>query len=595
MPDPIVNDFSLRIATANGTGSQTSNMIIFRSLFHMGLAASAKNLFPSNISGLPTWYQLRVSPQGHQGRKESWEVLLALNPATLGDDLAELPRGGVVIDNADLKTPAEAFDGSIRYPVPFDTLARKEVADARLRPKLKNLIYVGVVAELFGLEHESIRAAIESMFSLKREVVESNWAACKIGIDYARECLEKRDPYRFERAQQTEGRIFIDGNEAAALGVIFGGCTVIAWYPITPATSLAESMVPHLHRLRTDEDGRRIFSVVQAEDEIAAIGIALGAGWAGARAMTSTSGPGISLMSENLGFGYYAEIPCVVFDVQRVGPSTGLPTRTQQSDILQVAFHSHGDTRFPMLFPADIGECFQLSWRAFDIAERHQIPVVVMSDLDLAMNTWVGDPFEYPDRPIDRGKLLTDDLIRSLDRWGRYLDIDGDGIPYRTVPGLAKDPRAAHLTRGSGHNEAAEYSEDDGDYQRNLDRIARKVDGLIGDLPEPVLRGGTEGALGVIAYGSSDAAVVEALADRGDSIPYLRLRAFPFHEAVGEFLRGRERILVVEQNQQGQLAQLLRMSYPESATKIDSACYYGGLPLSAAFVGRALADSLQKV
>ncbi|MEE8141939.1 MAG: 2-oxoacid:acceptor oxidoreductase family protein, partial [Planctomycetota bacterium] len=425
MSDRVINNFSMRIATPNGTGSQTSNLILYMTLFHMGLAASAKNLFPSNIAGLPTWYQIRVSPQGYQGRREKWQILLALNPATVAQDLKEIEPGEVVIYNSDGKLAESMFEGLVTYPVPFDTLARKNISDAKLRPKLRNLIYVGVVAELFGLPLDSVKTAIHSLFRSKEQVVEMNWKAFELGIRYAREHLPKNDPYWFQAANQTEGKIYIDGNEAAALGTVFGGCTVVTWYPITPASSLAESLIPEFKRLRRDEDGRHRYAMVQAEDELAALGMALGASWAGARAMTSTSGPGISLMGENFGLGYYAEIPCVLFDVQRVGPSTGLPTRTQQSDLLQVAHHSHGDTRFPMLFPNGPTEAFELSWKAFDIADRFQIPIVVMSDLDIAMNNWVCEPLEYPDRPFDRGKILTEAELGKLEKWGRYLDVDG--------------------------------------------------------------------------------------------------------------------------------------------------------------------------
>ncbi|MCI0652631.1 MAG: 2-oxoacid:acceptor oxidoreductase subunit alpha [Planctomycetes bacterium] len=595
MSKSVVNDFTLNIATPNGTGSQTSNTIIFRALYHMGIAAAAKNLFPSNIQGLPTWFSIRVSAGGWQARAEQCEILLTLNPATWNQDIANHPRGGVIVDNTDYKIPESRFEGYVRYSVPFESLALKHLRDAKLRPKLKNLIYVGVVAQLFGIEEESVQATIRAMFANKQELFDVNWEACKIGIDYAKENLKKQDPYRFARANQTAGKILIDGNDACGLGAVYGGCTAFTWYPITPASSLGEAVIEFFRKYRTEKDGTRNYAVVQAEDELAAIGMVLGAGWAGARAATSTSGPGISLMGENFGYGYYAEIPAVVFDVQRVGPSTGLPTRTQQSDLLLVAFHSHGDTSFPMLIPANAAECFEFAWRAFDVADRYQTPVVVMSDLDLGMNTWVSEPLVYPDRPFDRGKILTPEKLAQLEKWGRYKDVDGDGIPYRSIAGRTQDSRFSYFTRGSGHDENAVYSESDQVYARNLDRLARKIRGTVQVLPEPVLAGKGNAEVGIIAFGSTDHAVREALAANETAADYLRLRAYPFHDSVGEFIAGHDRVVVIEQNQQGQMAQLLRMALPEHAPKIESITYYGGLPLSAAFVARALNGTLAKV
>ncbi len=590
MAEPIINDFSLRIATANGTGSQTSNLIIYRALFHMGLAPSSKNLFPSNIAGLPTWYQIRVSPKGWQARRDNWQVLLPLNPATLVDDLNECGPGTVVIDNANHKGGVDDawFEGKLRYSVPFDSVAREGISDAKLRPKLKNLIYVGVVAELIGIPKDSVRAAIESVFPNKPAVSDLNYEAAQLGMTYASENFTEACPYQVEPAEQTQGKIIIEGNDAAALGCLFGGVSVVAWYPITPASSLAESLIGHLHRIREkDADGKNRFIVIQAEDELAAVGMALGSGWGGTRSMTSSSGPGISLMSENLGLGYFAEIPTVIFDVQRVGPSTGLPTRTQQSDLMLVAFQSHGDTRFPMLLPANPQEAFEFSCQAFDLAEFYQTPIFVLSDLDLGMNLWVTDPPEYPEAPIDRGKLATDEVIANSKDWGRYLDIDGDGVPYRTVPQKTTDPRTAHLTRGSGHDEKGRYSESPEVYTRNLDRLARKIDGTVDRMPAPILTAG-EGDVGLIAFGTTHYAMEEALDGLDKPLPYLRVRSWPFHEAVAEFIRAHERVVVVEQNQQGQLAQLLRIAYPKLAPKVESALYYGGLPLCASFVRGAI-------
>lgn len=598
MVDRVVNDFSIRIATPNGTGSTSANDIIFRSLFHMGFAASAKNLFPSNIQGLPTWYQLRLSPHGYQARRESWEVLLALNPATLGADLDESAPGTAVLFNSDSSLADGREEQFTCYGIPLDTLSRKNIKDAKLRPKLRNMIYVGALAELIGIEIGSIEAAIRSVFRSKQKVVDLNLEVVQLGADYIREHCEKRDPYVLERTNQTEGKIIIDGNEAAALGAVFGGCSVATWYPITPASSLTEAFIPHADRLRTNEDGTKNVAVIQSEDELAAIGMALGAGWAGARSMTATSGPGISLMGENMGLGYFAEIPTVVFDISRVGPSTGMPTRTQQSDLLQVAFLSHGDTRFPMLFPATPHEAFELSWQAFDAADRLQTPVVVMSDLDLGMNTWVDTEMEYPDRPIDRGKVLTDEKLAELENWGRYRDVDGDGIPWRSVAGNMESPQAAYFTRGSGHDENARYTESDEVYSRNLDRLARKIDGAVNYLPAPVFEGDPNSTFGILAFGSSHTPIREALdsADaKGLSYGYLRIRSWPFHDEVESFLARSERVVVVEQNQQGQMAALLKMSFPQHAAKLEGARYFGGLPLSASFVEREVISRLEGV
>lgn len=593
MGNSVVNDFSLRIATANGTGSQTSNNLIFRTLFRMGLAANTKNLFPSNIQGLPTWYQIRVSPEGHQVRTEAWQVLVALNAATLDQDLRELPKGQVIIDNADFKRADENFEGWIRYSVPFDTLARKEIKDAKLRPRLKNMIYVGVIAELFGLDETCLRESLTQIFRGKEKVVDVNWEALQLGVQYVRDNFKKEDPYSFAKADQTAGKVAMDGNDAAALGVLYGGCSVVAWYPITPASSLAESLIGHAKRLEK-ETGKRQLAVLQAEDELAAVGMALGAGWAGARSMTSTSGPGISLMGENMGLGYYAEIPTVIFNVQRVGPSTGLPTRTQQSDLLQAAYLSHGDTRFPILLPSDPKEAFELSWRAFDYAERFQVPVFFLSDLDLGMNAWVGEPPVYPETPVDRGKVITDEMLQKMEKWGRYLDVDGDGIPWRSVPGKTQDPRAVFFTRGSGHNEMAAYTEDSETYARNLDRLVRKIDSMGNALPAPVPGGHAAAKVGVIAYGSTDPALQEALETYPGQFAYLRVRGYPFHDDVERFMETKDKVVVIEQNQQGQMAQLLRSDYPQLASRIVSEVYYAGMPLSADFCRGALEQHVTK-
>ena len=587
----VVNDFSINIATPNGTGSQTSNGVLLRSLFHMGILPVAKNLFPSNIQGLPTWFQFRVSPGAWRSPRNESDILVIMNPATAIDDLKKHKRGAVVIDNSDYKVPESAFEGFVRYPVPIDTIVGAEIRDAKLRPKLKNLVYVGVVAELFGIDDASITAALESMFPGKAPVVEVNMQACQLGRNYVRENHTKSDPYTFEPAEQTRDKILVDGNQAAALGSIYGGCSFVAWYPITPSSSVVDGLVPHIRKLRRREDGTCQYAIVQSEDELAAAGMTLGAGWAGARAMTATSGPGISLMAENLGFGFFAEIPCVIMDVQRVGPSTGLPTRTQQGDLLEVAHLSHGDTIFPMLFPCDPTETFEFSWRAFDIAYRYQTPLFLMLDLDLGMNHWVCDPFVYPDTPIDHGKVISDEQLASAEfkEWGRYKDMDGDGIPWRSIPGQNKDPRAAYFTRGSGHDEYARYTEDAAAYERLIARLNRKVLGATRHLPAPVRSGAADAKVGVIGYGTSHSAIAEALEERSD-LSYLRVRSFPFHDEVRDYIAAHDKVHVVEQNEQGQLLQLLRQYFPEFSTRLHKAVYFGGLPLSCDTVRELLAD-----
>src|SRR3954471_9282434 len=468
----IINDFSIQVATVNGSGSQTANLVLLRSLFQMGVPVSGKNMFPSNIAGLPTWYTIRANKDGYVGRKKEIDFLVAMNVETAREDVLSLESGAAVLYDEPLKLSA-LRDDLVFYAVPFDKIVAQVCHDAKLRRLVKNMIYDGVLSRLLNIDLSEMEHALRRQLGKKTKAIELNLAALEAGSAFAQEHLVKRDPYWVERMNETAGMILVEGNAAAAVGCMMAGVTVIAWYPITPSSSLPETLISYMKKYRIDRDtGKATFAIVQAEDEIAAIGMVVGAGWAGARAMTSTSGPGISLMSEFAGLAYYAEVPGVVFDIQRVGPSTGLPTRTAQGDISFAALLSHGDTKQILIMPASVEECFEMAQDAFDLAERFQQLVFVMSDLDLGMNTWMSAPFTYPERVYDRGKVLTAENVKELGAdWGRYRDVDGDGIPYRTLPATGMP---SYFTRGSGHNEKGQYSERPDDYQRNVDRLARK-------------------------------------------------------------------------------------------------------------------------
>jgi 2-oxoglutarate/2-oxoacid ferredoxin oxidoreductase subunit alpha len=580
----IVNDFSIEVATVNGSGSQSSNNVLMRSIFRMGIPVSGKNLFPSNIAGLPTWFTIRASRRGFIGRKKEVDILVAMNPQTAREDVESLDPGRVVLYEEKLRLDRVRND-LVFYPVPFNDLARGLVDDSRLRKLVANMVYVGALARLLSIPMEEVHGAVAHWFQAKSKAIDLNTRAADAGAEYAAENLTKLDPYRLERMDATRGKILIDGNTAAALGCVFAGVTVSTWYPITPSSSLAEALTGYLERFRRDPDtGLATYAVVQAEDELAALGIALGAGWTGARAMTATSGPGISLMAEFAGFGYFAEIPCVVFDVQRIGPSTGLPTRTSQGDVLSLYHLSHGDTKHPVLFPADMEECFQMAYEAFDLAERFQQPVFVATDLDLGMNNWMSDPFPYPSTPLRRGKVLGREELDRIGEFGRYRDVDGDGIPYRTLPGT-DHPLAAYFTRGSGHNERAAYSERPEDYERLVDRLKRKLDTARDAVPQPIVGLRDQARIGLVAYGSSDVAVEESLvqleAEAGIAASYFRIRALPLTSHLRDFLERHDRIYVVEQNRDGQMADLVMLESPRCAAKIRKILHYNGLPIDA--------------
>lgn len=577
------NDLTIRAATVNGSGSQSANLVLTNAIFRMGIPVAPKNVFPSNIEGLPTWFDVRVTPQGYQCRSRAIDLLVALNPATWKSDVASVVPGGIVIHEAAF---AAASRDDVRFlPVPFGKLAKEHVSDGAMRKYLTNMIYVGVLAQLVGVEEPALEAALQAQFRRKPAAVTTNLEAIRLGIAYAREHFAGETiPARLERMSgMTEHRMLMDGNTAAALGCVMAGCTVAAWYPITPSSSLCETFIQYAKRYRTREDGSCAAAIVQAEDELAAIGMVFGAGWAGARAMTSTSGPGLSLMAEFAGLGYYAEIPGVVFDVQRAGPSTGLPTRTAQGDLAFAYTLSHGDTKHVVLLPADVGEAYEFAMQAFDLADRLQTPVFVLSDLDLGMNLWMSEPLHYPDRPFDRGKVLDAAALENVESWGRYRDVDGDGIPYRTLPGT-EHPNAGFFTRGSGHDEQARYTENADVYAGNLDRLTRKHDTARSLVPQPAMD--EQGArIGIIAFGTTHHAVVEArdrLRDRGIETDYLRVRALPLGAEVLAFVQRHDRVYVVEQNRDGQLAAILRTEFPGAAAdRLTSVRHYNGVPIDA--------------
>ena len=587
----VVNDLSIQVATVNGSGSQTANLVLLRSIFQMGVPVSGKNMFPSNIAGLPTWYTIRANHQGYVGRKKEVDFLVAMNPETAREDVLTLAPGAAVLYDEPLKLNA-LRDDVVFYPVPFDKLVAEVCKDAKLRRLVKNMIYDGVLSKLLNVDLGQMEHALRKQMGKKLKAIELNLAALEAGSAYTAGHLAKQDPYWIEPMDKTRGMILVEGNEAAAFGCMMAGVTVCAWYPITPSSSLPETLIQLMKKHRHEADGKATYAIIQAEDEIASIGMVIGAGWAGARAMTSTSGPGISLMGEFAGLAYYAEVPGVVFDIQRVGPSTGLPTRTAQGDILSTALLSHGDTKQIMLIPGSVEECYTMAMEAFDLAERFQCLVFVMSDLDLAMNTWMSGTFEYPDRPIDRGKVLDAEILKRIGEWGRYKDVDGDGIPYRTIPG---SDMPAYFTRGSGHNEKGQYSERPDDYVNNMDRLRRKFETARQHVPKPDVRHEAEAEIGIIGYGTSHWAIDESRAqlDRefGLRTGYLRLRAYPFTSELEEFLDRYPRIYVVEQNRDAQMLGLMRLDCPpERVARLRSVLHYSGLPIDA----RSVTDSIEE-
>jgi 2-oxoglutarate/2-oxoacid ferredoxin oxidoreductase subunit alpha len=586
----VINDFSIQVATVNGSGSQTANLVLLRSIFQMGVPVSGKNMFPSNIAGLPTWYTIRANLNGYVARKKEIDFLVAMNVETGREDVLSLSPGAAVLYDEPLKLNV-LRDDLVFYPVPFDKLVAEVCKDAKLRRLVKNMIYDGVLAKLINVDLAQMEHALRRQLGKKTKAIELNLAALEAGFAFAGEHLVKRDPFWVEPMNKTGGMVLVEGNAAAALGCMMAGVTVIAWYPITPSSSLPETLISYMKKYRIDKTtGKATFAIVQAEDEIAAIGMVIGASWAGARAMTSTSGPGISLMSEFAGLAYYAEVPAVVFDIQRVGPSTGLPTRTAQGDILKAATLSHGDTKQMLLLPASVEECYTMAMTAFDLAERFQAPVFVMSDLDLAMNTWMSPTFTYPDTPVDRGKVLDAETVQRLGEWGRYRDVDGDGIPYRSIPGTGMP---AYFTRGSGHNDKGQYSERPDDYVHNMERLARKFDTARQYVPKPVVADLAGADIAIVGYGTSHFAIEESrdqlAREAGVSCAYLRLRAYPFTEELGSFIDRYKRVYVVEQNRDAQMLGLMRLELDASRiAKLRSVLHYNGLPIDA----RSISDEI---
>ncbi len=587
----IVNDMSIQVATVNGSGSQSSNTVLLRSIFQMGVPVSGKNMFPSNIAGLPTWYTIRANNNGYIGRKKEIDFLVAMNPETAQEDTLSLAPGASVLYDEPLALH-KLRDDLLFYAVPYDKLVAAVCPEAKLRKLVKNMVYVGVVAQLLTIDMAEVEKAIRKQFAKKVKAANLNLAAAQAGFDYAKTSLKKLGVFYIERMDKTAGKIIIDGNSAAALGCMFAGCTVVTWYPITPSSSLVETMIEYMKEYRIGPDGKATFAIVQAEDELAAIGMVIGAGWAGARSMTATAGPGISLMSEFAGLAYYVEVPGVIWDIQRVGPSTGLPTRTSQGDILSTAVLSHGDTKHIMLLPCSVEECFTMAPEAFNLAEQFQTLVFVMSDLDLGMNNWMSDPFEYPTTPINRGKVLSKEDLDRLGGFARYKDVDGDGVGYRTLPGTIH-PAAAYFARGSGHNERAQYSERADDFENNMERLNRKFETARSFVPRPEITKGDKAKIGIIGYGTSHWGITESRDQLRDEYhletDYLRLRAYPFTREVHEFIEQHERIYVVEQNRDAQMLSLLKLDLkPELIGKLRSIAHITGLPLDA----RSITDEL---
>jgi 2-oxoglutarate/2-oxoacid ferredoxin oxidoreductase subunit alpha len=593
-----VNEFAFKIATANGTGSASANGLIMQAIFRMGVPVTGKNVFPSNIQGLPTWYEIRVNKHGYTARTPHFDLMVALNPATYPKDVAEVRANGWLLYDSSWPLDDRLQRPDVSYlGIPLAEMCNATFKGVRERILMKNIAYAGALAALLDMDTELIRALLDEKYGAKKALMDSNQKAVALGYNYAKEHFDCPLPIHLQKMDATRDSILIDGNTSAALGALYAGATVGAWYPITPATSLMEAFRGFCKKYRRDlETKKNLACILQAEDELAAIGMVIGASWAGARAFTPTAGPGISLMNEFIGLAYYAEIPAVIFDVQRTGPSTGMPTRTQQCDLLLCAYASHGDTRHICLYPADPREAFELSVKAFDLAERFQTPVFVLSDLDIGMNDWMVPKLTWDDsyRP-DRGKVLTADDLEKVKTFYRYLDSDGDGIPYRTLPGT--HPKGAYFTRGSGHNKYGGYTEDDVEYTEVIDRVGRKIQGARRALPAPIVQTRPGAKMGILTVGGCHAACVEAmdiLAQEGLPLDYMRVRGFPFGDDVRKFLESHEVNFVVEQNRDGQLRSLLMLETGVHVEKLESVRYYGGFPMSAHHVITAVKGKLER-
>ncbi len=593
-----INDVVIKIATVNGTGSASANGLLMKSIFRMGIPVVGKNYFPSNIQGLPTWYEIRVTGDGYQSRSNRVDVMVAMNAQTYARDLTEVSAGGwLIYDSTWPRSQLLDRQDITVVGIPFSRMCNESFDGVRARILMKNIAYVGAVAALLDIDLDVVTNLLEETFAAKAHLIESNMQAIRLGFEKAREVIACPLPMRVAAMDATSGKIMIDGNTAAGLGCMYAGATVGAWYPITPSTSLMDAFRDFCLRYRVDpESGKRTYCIIQAEDELAAIGMVLGAAWNGARSFTPTSGPGISLMSEFIGYAYYAEIPTVIFNVQRTGPSTGMPTRTQQCDLLSCAYASHGDTKHVLLFPADPEECFYTAVNAFDMAERLQTPVIVMSDLDIGMNDWMISELEWDeDYVADRGKVLTAEQLEDMDEFYRYLDVDGDGIPYRTLPGV--HPKGAYFTRGSGHTKLGAYTEDSAAYQDVLDRLLVKWETARSILPKPEIRYAKFNTAALITIGSGDGACNEALdrlASQNIGLNYCRIKAFPFSDEVGEFIKQHDVVYVVEQNRDAQLRTLLINDIEADQTKLVPLLHYNGMPINAGFVVDRVLEEIAK-
>lgn len=590
---PLINDLSIRIGTVNGSGSLSANLVMLRALYTMGAPCSGKNVFPSNIEGLPTWFHIRASAKGYVGHRADPQILVCMNEATAKDDVLQLKPGTICLYRDDFSVDLKGLRDDVMFlPVPFQKLVEQayppDKTDKGYRDKLRKVVnmgYVGVLASVCGITIDAVETAIHREFpGRKAKAAEINISAARAAYEWAQEHLPADLPYRVEPIESTQDKILIEGNKAAALGVLFGGANVLTWYPITPSSSLAEYAEEFLKKHRIEPDGKHSYAIVQAEDELAAIGMAVGAGWGGARALTATSGPGISLMSEFVGLAYFAEIPVVIIDVQRMGPSTGLPTRTSQGDVLKLHLLGHGDCRHIVLIPGSVEECYEMTIEALDLAQTFQTPVFVAMDLDLGMNLWLSSPFAYPAKPIQRGKVRTAADLERLGRFERYKDVDGDGVCYRTIPGT-ENPLAAYFTRGTGHNEKSGYSERPEDWKKNLDRLALKLETARGTVPRPVIEGDFSARVGLIAYGGTHFAVTEArdlLREEGIATEYCRIRALPVSDDVAGFMERHQRVYVIEQNRDAQITALLHARMPGAlADRLAPITHYNGIPIAA--------------
>jgi len=596
--DPVFNEFVLKFGTVNGSGSASANLLCAKALFRMGLPVSAKNIFPSNIQGLPTWYEIRASEAGHLARREGVDVMVAMNPQSYKRDSAEVVPGGTLIYDSTLERDFGRDDIHV-VGIPIARICAEHWTDTRQRQLFKNMIYVGALITLLGLDEEVVEGLVAQQFKSKPKLIEPNMMAVHLGRDWAAEHVTTPVAVRARKANGTSGKIMMTGNEAAGIGALYAGATVATWYPITPSTSLVEGYERYATRLRKTDDGRLNAAIIQAEDELAAVGMAIGASWNGARAFTATSGPGISLMAEFIGLAYFAEIPLVLFDVQRGGPSTGMPTRTQQSDILTCAYASHGDTLHILLLPGDPGECFTMAVDAFDIADRYQTPVFVMSDLDIGMNDWVIDELDWDDaRQPDRGKVLDAQALDEVAEFARYRDVDGDGIPYRTIPG-AHPKKGAYFTRGTSHTDTGGYTEDGRIHALTIDRIRRKIDGAAAHLPKPVIEEHSPDArLAIVNFGATDPAVregLELLEQDGHVLNHMRLRAFPFAQEVRDFADRHDHLFVIEQNRDSQMRHLLLAEAEIDHAKLIALPNIDGMPLTADFVRSAVLDAMERL